>query len=195
MVDMTGPTDFRKRLYDRYVSEFKGAEVAYSAAGERNWRTWADRRLRPFLADLPRSSRVLELGCGPGWMLAYLRDLGFGSVEGIDISQEQVDLATSRGVSARVADVFRTLEESPNAYDLVIAIDFVEHFSKDELSRLVPLVRSALRPGGAFVVQTPNGEGLFPRQIIYGDFTHLTILTPNSLEQLFRIHGFDRFEF
>jgi len=128
-------------------------------------------------------------------MLAYLRDLGFGSVEGIDISQEQVDLATSRGVSARVADVFRTLEESPNAYDLVIAIDFVEHFSKDELNRLVPLVRSALRPGGAFVVQTPNGEGLFPRQIIYGDFTHLTILTPNSLEQLFRIHGFDRFEF
>src|SRR5207302_8404055 len=48
----------------------------------------------------------------------------------------------------------------------------------------------ALKPNGRLLVQTANGAGLFSRQVIYGDLTHLTIFTPQSLAQLLRGVGF-----
>ncbi len=71
----------------------------------------------------------------------------------------------------------------------------MEHFSKDELMRLVPAIKSALEPGGVLIVQTPNGQGLFPNQSVHGDLTHLTTFTPDSLTQLFRLWGFGEFRF
>ena len=56
--------------------------------------------------------------------------------------------------------------------------------------RLAPLLHAALRPGGRLLVQTANGAGLFPAQVIYGDLTHMTIFTPQSLDQLLRASGF-----
>src|SRR5205823_419899 len=74
-------------------------------------------------------------------------------------------------------------------------VDVLEHFSREELVVLAPRVLAALRPGGRLIVQTANGAGLFPRQVIYGDLTHLTIFTPESLRQLLRRFGFQNLTF
>ena len=76
----------------------------------------------------------------------------------------------------------------------IFAVDVFEHFSRDELMRLAPLLFAALAPGGTLLVQTANGAGLFPGQVMYGDLTHLTILTPESLRQLLRPAGFVRID-
>jgi cyclopropane fatty-acyl-phospholipid synthase-like methyltransferase len=128
-------------------------------------------------------------------MLEYLRSKRFANARGIDISEEQIALAQKQGLHAEVADVFEFLESSQGTYDAIIAIDFVEHFTKPELLRLFQLVRKALAPNGRFLIQTANGEGLFPRQIIYGDLTHMTIFTPGSIAQLLRATGFSHIEF
>ncbi len=39
-------------------------------------------------------------------------------------------------------------------------------------------------------MQTPNGEGLLPNYVIYGDLTHLTILSPHSLDHILGVAGF-----
>jgi SAM-dependent methyltransferase len=173
---------FRDQLYGQYVSTFKGAAHAAD-----DWWTY---RYLPLLADLPRDAAVLELGCGGGELLAFLGRHGFGNAHGVDISAEQVDLARRRGVSAKVQDVFAALAEQQAAWDALIAVDVLEHFARDELVGLAPLLYGALRPGGRLLVQTANGAGLFPRQVIYGDLTHLTIFTPESLAQLLRPCGF-----
>jgi hypothetical protein len=49
---------------------------------------------------------------------------------------------------------------------------------------------AALQPGGRVLIQTANGAGLFSRQVVYGDLTHVTIFTPESLGQLLRPVGF-----
>ena len=76
--------DFRSRLYDRYVSTFNGDSSLSSAALASHWR-WCDRRLVPLFADLPRSANILELGCGPGYLLEYLERNGFKNASGVDI--------------------------------------------------------------------------------------------------------------
>ena len=63
-----------------------------------------------------------------------------------------------------------------------------------ELFRLFPKIHAALKPGGRLILQTPNGQGLFPHQVIYGDLTHVCVFTPASLAQLLICTGFERIE-
>jgi SAM-dependent methyltransferase len=109
----------------------------------------------------------------------------------VDISAEQVALAHRRGVRAECDDALTYLPDQPRAYEAIIAVDVLEHFTRDELAPLLRHVYAALRPGGRLLVQTANGAGLHPGQVIYGDLTHQTIFTPESLAQLLRSVGFD----
>ena len=158
------------------------------------WR-WCAFKYLPLLADVGRDEPILELGCGPGHVLDVLIRAGFANVQGIDVSAEQAQLANERGLRAEATDAFDFLVSREDFYGAIVAIDFLEHFTKDELVRLVPLIHGALKSGGVLLVQTANGQGLFPRQVIYGDFTHLTVFTPGSLAQLLRLFGFDQFRF
>lgn len=182
-------TDFRSTFYERYVSDFKASVLLQGAALQSYWK-WCDARVFPLIAGVPRDSRVLEIGCGPGYLLEYLRSKGFSRVEGIDISAEQVAIAMERGANAKVADVFDELSRHDASLSLILAFDVVEHFSKEENVRLFTAMNRALRPDGIIVLQTPNGAALFGGQIIYGDLTHMTIFNPNSLSQLLRRTGF-----
>lgn len=192
---MLARMDFRAALYDRYVSAFKGRDAVLEGAALASFRAWWWHRLGPLLADLPRDARVLELGCGAGHVLELLREQGFTRVEGVDVSAEQVELAVARGISARVADARELLAAHDGDYAAILAFDFIEHFHRDELLELAAAIWRALATGGRLVLHTPNGEGLMPGQVTYGDLTHLTIFTPGSLEQLLRFTGFTDFEF
>ncbi|HLZ28949.1 MAG TPA: class I SAM-dependent methyltransferase [Chloroflexota bacterium] len=186
---MHDDADFRSALYERYVSTGK------RPSGEPSY-AWWDHKYLPLLAGLDRAAPILEIGCGDGGLLAYLARRGFSHAAGIDISPEQVELARRRGVRAEVADVFESLAGCQGGtVAAIVAVDVFEHFSRDELMRLAPLLHAALQPGGRLLVQTANGAGLFPAQVIYGDLTHMTIFTPRSLAQLLRASGFVDFAF
>jgi SAM-dependent methyltransferase len=180
--------DFRTPLYARYVSAFKDGKAGDGSAA------WWDDKYLPLLAAVDRAAPVLDLGCGDGRLLAYLRSRGFADAVGVDVSAEQVSLARARGVRAEVGDAFTHLGTATGEYAAIFAVDVFEHFSRDELMRFVPLLFAALAPGGTLLVQTANGAGLFPGQVMYGDLTHLTILTPESLRQLLRPAGFVRID-
>ena len=156
---------------------------------------WWDHKYLPLLTDLDRSAPVLEIGCGAGGLLTYLERRGFSHATGIDISAEQVELARRQGVHATVADVFAFLADHADQFQAIVAVDVLEHFTRDELLRLAPLLHAALQPGGRLLVQTANGAGLFPGQVMYGDLTHMTIFTPQSLSQLLHGVGFPELDF
>lgn len=187
--------DFRAELYERYVSKFKEEKVQLSEKALASYFQWCRYKFLPLFEGIPNDGSILELGCGPGYMLQFLGQCGFQRVKGIDLSKEQIELALQRGCDAEVADLFEYLSGRTDSFDAIVALDLLEHFHKEELLALAPLLQKALKRGGKLIIQTPNGEGLFSRQIIYGDLTHLTILTPHSLQQLLRGAGFDRFRF
>jgi cyclopropane fatty-acyl-phospholipid synthase-like methyltransferase len=182
--------DIRYRLYEHYVSRFKRYQIGLDEAGLRPYWHWCDFKYLPALRDVKPDDPILELGCGPGYMLEYLLRQGYTNIQGIDISQEQVDIAVSRGLPAATAEVFQFLEGKKDQYAAIIALDFVEHFTREELFKLFPLIYGALRKDGLFLVQTPNGQALFPGQVVYGDLTHMTIFTESSMTQLLSFFGF-----
>lgn len=176
----------REHLYAHYVSAFKG-ERTLDAEGSFAW--W-DHKFLPLLRGVPRTANILDLGCGSGALLAYLDRRGFSQAHGIDISGEQIARAHQRGVNAVCGDALAHLADNVDAYDLIVAADVLEHFSRNEDLQLVQLAFKALKPRGRLLVQTANGAGLFPGQVIFGDLTHQTIFTPESLGQLLRSVGF-----
>lgn len=183
--------DFRERLYGSYVSRFKGApDLSVDSSF-----VWWDHKYLPLLHDLDRAAPILEIGCGSGGLLAYLERRGFSHARGIDLSLEQVELATQRRVTAERANAIDYLRYHASMLAAILAVDVLEHLDRQELTRLAPLLYSALEPGGRLLVQTANGAGLFPRQVIYGDLTHLTIFTPESLAQLLKGAGFSNLSF
>jgi 2-polyprenyl-3-methyl-5-hydroxy-6-metoxy-1,4-benzoquinol methylase len=184
--------DLRAHLYRRYVSTFKGAPADLRGEGAFVW--W-DHKFLPLLAGLERGAAILEIGCGSGGLLAYLGRRGFSHALGVDISAEQVHLAHQRGVNAEQHDALAYLAANTEAFDAIVAVDVLEHFSRDELGYLTRHLFTALKPGARLVIQTANGAGLFPGQVIYGDLTHQTIFTPESLGQLLRADGFDALAF
>jgi SAM-dependent methyltransferase len=174
---------FREVLYQRYASTFKNETAAASVE-------WWDHKYLPLLRGLDHTAPILELGCGSGKLLAYLQSRGFTGARGVDISAEQVELARQRGVNAEQGDLLDALDQQHGSLALIIAVDVLEHLTRDELLRLARGTHAALHPGGRLLIQTANGAGLFPGQVMYGDLTHVTILTPESLGQLVRAVGF-----
>lgn len=185
-------SDFRDDFYRNYVSRYKGQDSLLRDEELRSFYAWCEHKYLPILERIDPKGHILELGCGAGYFLEFMSKHGFSRIQGIDISTEQVQMARKRKLNVAEADVFEYLQKKDGDFDAIIAIDFIEHFTKAELLNLLKMTRRALKGGGLLVIQTPNGEGLFAKQVIYGDFTHLTTLTPSSLRQLLSILGFDQ---
>ena len=186
----TPSSDHRAAYYRRYVSAFKHRERPGRRWTPEAQLRWCDEHFGPWLAAVPRDEAVLELGAGDGGMLAYLRAAGFLDVTGVDISEEQAQRARDRGLTIVVQDAFEALDVPSATLGGIVALDFLEHFSKPEVGELLRLAAAALRPGGFLLLRTPNGEGLFAGHVVHGDLTHATIFTPGSLHQALDLAGF-----
>lgn len=57
-----------------------------------------------FLADIPRSASILEVGCNLGNQLILLHEMGFENLTGIEIQEEIVKKAHFRAPWARVTE-------------------------------------------------------------------------------------------
>lgn len=183
-------SDFRKILYDRYVSTFKKHKLEEDKDVYHSRIISFRHRFLAFFDNLDRGARILELGSGPGYMLEMLQTEGFTNLNGIDISEEQIIIARNKGLNVEKIDAIKFLENQKETFEVIIAIDFLEHFYKDEIFNLLSLIHRSLSPGGILIIQTPNGQGLFARQVIYGDLTHCTIFTPGTIRQLLHLYKF-----
>ena len=182
---------YKARLYQSYLADHLtprkgGATLAALRAKAARW----ERTVRRFL-PAERSARITDLGCGFGSMVWWLQQIGYANAEGIDVSREQIEQGTRLGVAnLREGDVLEFLRASPADIDLLVARDLFEHFSKADTLKALALSRAALRPGGALLLQVPNGESPLAGRIIYGDFTHETAFTQSSVAQVLRAAGF-----
>lgn len=102
----------------------------------------------------------LDVGCGDGVMVDRFLHLG-ARVVGLDSQPEALELArklTSVGRNAVMwvrADA-HNLPFSDNTFDFVTCIEVIEHLNKADLC--IAEVRRILKPGGVFVVTTPEAS-------------------------------------
>jgi SAM-dependent methyltransferase len=147
-------------------------------------------RCRRFLPT-DTSAPILDLGCGSGSFLDALRSRGYARLEGVDVSAAQVDAAHARGLTdiTRVPAVDH-LRRHPARYALVTAFNLLEHQTRTELFELLDGIHAALAPGGRLIAVVPNAKGLFGAHVRFNDITHELSFTPQSVEQICAVTGF-----
>jgi cyclopropane-fatty-acyl-phospholipid synthase len=106
------------------------------------------------LLNLKGDEKILELGCGWGSMLKFLRDRGHkGELKGLTLSNEQLSyIKDTLGFDASLQD-FVTQPFGNAAYDRIYSIGAIEHVKPHELEGLYQKMYDALRPGGIAVHQ------------------------------------------
>lgn len=154
-----------------------------------------DRIVLPWLpAD--RRQPVAELACGHGSFLWWLKERGFERVTGVDSSPEQIAFAKQVGLTTCLEDAINWLRHQPDhSQGALMAIDFIEHISKDDVMELLQHSRRVLSPGGRLILRYPNGDSPLVGMNLFNDITHVWTYTPNCLDSLARMHGFTRTQF
>ena len=127
------------------------------------------------LIDPPRYEPLLDLGCGPGRHLLALHHQGFADLTGIDLSQDLLDAAAERFRMIAPHSIHllrRDMREIPfeshfaTILSMFTSFGYFEAVSED--ARMLRAVHKALRPHGAFLLDTLNRrwtiEHLVPRE-------------------------------
>lgn len=172
-------------FYDSYAA-YKG--YATPSVGPKQMRRFDAEIWRPAACDAGMS--FLEIGCGTGAFLAYLRAKGVTRFLGIDHDPALAEVvAPELRAHFRAEDVWATLDR-PESYDRVVLLDVLEHFSPEDGRRLLAAIRARLAPGGRVVVKVPNAASPWGLAYQYGDLTHRTAFNSLSLRQLAAASGF-----
>lgn len=113
----------------------------------------SERRDIEIIAELvPPGSRVLDLGCGSGALLAHLAEKRGCSGYGVEIADDNVLACTQRGVNV----IQLNLEEGlamfeDQSFDVVLQLDTMQHLRNTE-----KMLRETARVGRMGIVSFPN---------------------------------------
>lgn len=132
-------------------------------------------RLQLVVDALEPGERVLDSGCGPGFLAALLARKGV-DVQGTDVSAVGVERTRARGIAAQQVDLDTDPLPFPDgSFDAVIANSNLEHlfFMHRHIGECVRCVR----PGGKFIWLVPNlGHWRYRLWLLQGRFPYI----PNS---------------
>ena len=184
--------DYRSRIYQRYV---KNRPHSLSPETIQGLKARGPMLRKIILKHFPKdkNASILDLGCGHGAFMHFIREAGYTDVIGFDRSPDQVAEAYRLGIeSVYKGDLIETLNSLPEeSKDVIICFDVIEHFNKHEVFYLVDEVHRVLRPSGKWIIHTPNGESPFFGKVFFGDVTHEMAFTRTSISQLLKSSGFN----
>ena len=143
---------------------------------------------------LPNNTRVLDVGCGDGSLMNFLRGKKNIEVRGLEINQENVQLCIRKGLPVIQGNAETELHQFPDqSFDYVVLSQTLQAFYNPE-----EVLKNLLRIGKAVIVSIPNfGYWKNRLQILQGFMPVSKELpfnwfdTPNV--HLCTIHDFDNF--
>ncbi|MCO6450100.1 MAG: class I SAM-dependent methyltransferase [Caldilineales bacterium] len=170
--------------------------MGYPQPGGRGWPGWVTRPLATVRAwswqpPPPPPGRLLDVGCGSGAYGASMMRLGW-QVDGIEPDAGAAELARQAGLRVQTGDIL-DIDLPESTYDVITFWHVLEHI--DDPVAALQHVRSALRPGGLLIVESPNWNSatalLAGRYWFHLDAPrHRVHFTPRSLRRALAAAGF-----
>lgn len=190
---MTEKSIYRKRIYERYTTDRYPQFLTFNESSY-------SKSLKPILTRLKKwlpinkSIKYLDVACGAGQLLYGFKTMGFDNIYGVDVSPQQVLVAKKITNNVFEGDALEFLQKNINTFDLITAIDILEHLDKNEMFYFLDAIYLSLRKGGRLILQMPNAESPFGHKIRYCDLTHENSFDPSNLNSILNIVGFKNFE-
>lgn len=192
-------------------------DAFYEDYVKRGTETFKEDRLERILAAIPPDCRnFLDVGCGTGRNLLYVRPhFPNAHFAGTDIAHDGVAAIRALGFEGVQCDASVAIPYDDSAFDVILCGEVIEHVV--DTDRLAAELHRVLAPGGKLIVTTPNLAYavnrlllLFGIQPLFTETSyrrnmgrifrvlgqdkptqgHLKIFTRRALEELLRSQGF-----
>jgi SAM-dependent methyltransferase len=173
-----------------YPEQYYGkGNVRFNALFEKMIRWFRRRRAAVIHNRVPRGP-VLDVGCGRGFLLSYLRDFGY-EAHGVEFSETAAWHARNVLKLPVAVEDFATSPREKERYNAVIFWHSLEHFSNPVGA--IARASEALKTGGVLAVAVPNYGSrqarLFGRRWFHLDVPrHYFHFTERSLEAILARH-------
>lgn len=177
----------------QHAADLSGPDTGPAAAGSTAVKEYADRLNRlqgkrwkkllnvqlPWKLHLKRLDlgRTLDVGCGNGRNLSYLRS------DSVGVDHNPFSVATARSIGGDAftdAEFFAAPELTrPGGFDSILAAHLVEHLTEAEARVVIGSYLPMLKVGGRVVFFTPQERGYAsdPTHVVFTDFAALAALS------------------
>jgi 2-polyprenyl-3-methyl-5-hydroxy-6-metoxy-1,4-benzoquinol methylase len=109
-----------------------------------------------------RDLRMIDIGCGAGWLCESL--LPFGRVTGTDLSDEVLSRTAARVPQAEfVAGDFMALPFEPESFDVAVSLEVLSHVP--DQPAFLAKIASLLKPDGVLMLATQNRPVLMQNDV------------------------------
>jgi SAM-dependent methyltransferase len=147
------------RVADTYVELNLGDITTYP---------WLRTAIDGFAAAVHGLGPVLDVGCGPGDVTAYLAERGL-DVSGVDLSDRMIEHARRLHPDQRFAVASATeLELENSSYGGILGWWSLFNLPRDVLPQVLQSFARALVPGGHVIIGMHQGDGETVRTEAYG---------------------------
>lgn len=181
----------REKLFNNYHLYYKGGNIGNV---EDRFIYYDD----DYAGHLPenKNANILDVGCGMGHFLSYLKNKGYVNLQGVDICNEQVEWCKENVLTEvmKVESLESFFSSTKEVFDMITMNDLVEHLPKESIVDVLVEARKCLKSDGKLLVRLPNMSNIFGIYLFYNDFTHETGFTEYSLRQLLNLSGFNDIE-
>ncbi len=153
---------------------------------EREHSLAATKEITDFLSQI-KPGKILDIGCGPGWILSSL-----------DSKWDKYGIEISKFASNHASQFAKihcgTLEDYVERdFDVIIMNHVIEHIP-EPISALTK-IHSILKKGGIFIIGTPDFDSGAARRFgknfrLLHDPTHVSLFSLDSMQRFLRDHGF-----
>ena len=184
-------------IYPSNYYSFLGTTNSLVARAQRKWESGKVALYREQVGEGHKC--ILDVGCGDGRFLALLRDFGGPEWEMVGLEFDAGAIAKCRAMGFEAhAERVEDFAEDPSQqgrFDAVVMLQLIEHVEDPAL--ICERVRRLLRPGGVFVIETPNLAGLDHRIFRgrhWGHYhfpRHWNLFSSRSLRRMLEERGFE----
>jgi len=157
------------------------------------------------------SGRILDIGCGDGFISCLIAKKTNAKVYGLDISKNAVRDAMKKHIQAKVVNLDRDKFPFPrNTFDAAFCGDVMEHMYDTE--KLLENINNVLKPNGYIIITVPNIASWYNRGFLFLGYMptwiesslrtytgnpfvkegvgHIHAFTKRSLSDLLALNGF-----
>ncbi len=118
--------------------------------------------LSPFVRALPEGAAILDVGCGSGRDLLWMKDRGFAPT-GFEKSPGLAALARKHSGCEVIEGDFETFDFAALSFDAILASGAFVHVPHARLAHVIENVARALSPGGWFYISLKKDEAVKSR--------------------------------
>ncbi len=170
-----------KKAYDDFARRY--AEI--------NFNVILQYQLNEFLSFLPKSAKILDLGCGPGRDVNYFLEEGYNAI-GIDFSEKMIKEAKARVKGKFIVMNFNNMDFKDEEFNGLWCNASVIHIPKRLINKTLKEFNRVLKPGGILFVSVMKGEGEmeFERRSFYNGKLPVSFYNKDEISKILEKNGF-----